>query len=748
MAATMFVGVPDATAQGNQVTETIIGRDSGRAWKSLRNGVEQGTAWRQPGFDDSGWADESMLYYLGREPGNHDFGTYFREEFEIDDVFQISQLELDIYYDDAVVLYLNGEEIYRTIRGNIADRPINAVFPVDTVPQFGGLEDIYIQVPAASNPCSPGCANGTATSPVDVSLLEEGTNVFAAITWTTPNSDIGFDLAIDVVRDLDAPLPNLVLLNEVVAANDTLEDEDGDTSDWFELHNPGADPVPLNGWTVSDNAGSWTFPNVTIAAGDYLTVFASDKDRAPTNGDPLHTSFKLSKEGDLLKLTNPDSIVTDEFGTMPRQIDDVAWGRVLDGDTVTYLASTTPGASNSGASTTLTPILRPFSNRLYNVGDPVELQIDAFDPDGDPLTYAFPNTIGLVVDASTGVITGTANSVGEFTANVVVSDGFNNSFQPVTFTIVEAPTSTTPFVLNEYNAVAADRELDAGSDPAFPLDIGNGGDWYEFVVTHDLLDLRGWTLQFWDRDRADEILDRAALLTFGTDPLLSAIPAGTIITISEDRPDDLSFDVANGDWTLNFQSNSTTPGAMFSVQENFNSTRDDQHVEIRDASGVLRSPIVGETEPWDAAGGGVSGGEVMNLCIDPVATSGINPVTDYADNGVASTYGAPNKCTLIDPNDPAGLATITFDQDLTALRATAREQGDVNCDGVTNVLDAVAVSEYVVTLRGAVNLCTDPRPNNEIRLAGTDVTRDGVINVLDAVAISQCVVGLPNQLCD
>ena len=44
--------------------------------------------------------------------------------------------------------------------------------------------------------------------------------------------------------------------------------------------------------------------------------------------------------------------------------------------------------------------------------------------------------------------------------------------------------------------------------------INSECDWYEFLVVEDLLDLRGWTIQLWDRDRTDDLLDRAASLTF------------------------------------------------------------------------------------------------------------------------------------------------------------------------------------------------------------------------------------------
>lgn len=70
-----------------------------------------------------------------------------------------------------------------------------------------------------------------------------------------------------------------VVINEVQSSNDaTCIDENGESSDWIELYNNGAEAVDLSGWGLSDNTSKlfkWTFPEgTTIAAGGYLRVFA------------------------------------------------------------------------------------------------------------------------------------------------------------------------------------------------------------------------------------------------------------------------------------------------------------------------------------------------------------------------------------------------------------------------------------------------------------------------------------------
>ncbi|HNQ87676.1 MAG TPA: CotH kinase family protein [Verrucomicrobiota bacterium] len=106
-------------------------------------------------------------------------------------------------------------------------------------------------------------------------------------------------------------------ISEFLAINDGgLEDEDGAHPDWIEVHNPGMVPVDLGGWHLTDDARvllKWTFPATNLAAGGYMVVFASGKDRA-TPGRPLHTNFKLDGAGEYLALVAPGGApVVSEF---------------------------------------------------------------------------------------------------------------------------------------------------------------------------------------------------------------------------------------------------------------------------------------------------------------------------------------------------------------------------------------------------------------------------------------------------
>ena len=74
-----------------------------------------------------------------------------------------------------------------------------------------------------------------------------------------------------------------IVINEVMASNSTvLTDEDGDYPDWIELYNSGVEDININNWGISDsknNPFKWGFPDVTLTPGQFLVIFASDKDR-------------------------------------------------------------------------------------------------------------------------------------------------------------------------------------------------------------------------------------------------------------------------------------------------------------------------------------------------------------------------------------------------------------------------------------------------------------------------------------
>lgn len=145
-------------------------------------------------------------------------------------------------------------------------------------------------------------------------------------------------------------LQGQVSISEFMAANSkTLADQDGDFSDWIELHNDSNASVNLQGWSLTDSATAltkWRFPSQVLAPNAYLVVFASGKNRASA-GAQLHASFSLDASGDYLALVKPDgvSIATEFAPAFPPQREDVSYGSYQ--GALYYFTQPTPSAANT-----------------------------------------------------------------------------------------------------------------------------------------------------------------------------------------------------------------------------------------------------------------------------------------------------------------------------------------------------------------------------------------------------------------
>ena len=147
-----------------------------------------------------------------------------------------------------------------------------------------------------------------------------------------------------------------LVISEFMAINDSnLPDPEDPTKfwDWIEIYNPSDVSVNLNGWylkyqAVGGSLKEWQFPSVELDPGEFLVVFASEKDRRdPTK--PLHTNFKLRGEGGYLGLlTNDGFTVSHEYAPQyPEQLGDISYGLpqnattlVATGATGSYLVPT------------------------------------------------------------------------------------------------------------------------------------------------------------------------------------------------------------------------------------------------------------------------------------------------------------------------------------------------------------------------------------------------------------------------
>lgn len=142
------------------------------------------------------------------------------------------------------------------------------------------------------------------------------------------------------------------VISEFAADNGgVIEDENGDSSDWIEIYNGKSTASNLAGWTLTDTSGTpgtWVFPNVSIPAYGYLTVFASSKNRNLA-GYPLHTDFSLSKTGGYLALVTPGGVLASTFN-YGQQVEEATYGLLASAGSFIYgyLETPTPGSRNTG----------------------------------------------------------------------------------------------------------------------------------------------------------------------------------------------------------------------------------------------------------------------------------------------------------------------------------------------------------------------------------------------------------------
>jgi hypothetical protein len=119
-----------------------------------------------------------------------------------------------------------------------------------------------------------------------------------------------------------------------------LYDEDGDSSDWIELFNPGPNTQDLGGYFLTNDPAEqtrWEIPSPTVLpVGGTVLIFASGKDRRVGE---LHTNFRLGRSaGGYLALVNPDGqVATQEYADYPEQFENFSYGLAQTGTSSTEI---------------------------------------------------------------------------------------------------------------------------------------------------------------------------------------------------------------------------------------------------------------------------------------------------------------------------------------------------------------------------------------------------------------------------
>ncbi|NBR45768.1 MAG: hypothetical protein EBT68_01340, partial [Verrucomicrobia bacterium] len=229
-----------------------------------------------------------------------------------------------------------------------------------------------------------------------------------------------------------------------------------------------------------------------------------------------------------------------------------------------------------------------------------------------------------------------------------------------TFRLMVFP-SSSPVIVNEYNAVSSGNVLDTskqsgrpGTDSRLGVVAGNGGNWLELAVVGNgaegsTVDMRGWSIEISDTGSAGSRVTDTLVLSQAT--YWAAVPAGTILTLTENNAVAGGFDTA-----LNADDHRTTGGWVWSNVWMGDTTlisgrtwadgvsvstlsQNQTQITLKNASGaVLQGPWGEGISP--AGDGLVTSKKVFALQANPAP--GMVPYDPAYVDSMQSTFGKPN----------------------------------------------------------------------------------------------------------
>ena len=242
-----------------------------------------------------------------------------------------------------------------------------------------------------------------------------------------PNSFLGASWSYTIDPNAN---PGSISINELIASNRSGRlDEDGEATDWIELHNFGTTPVNVMGWSLSDDPNEpskFILPDRSIAAGGYLLISASGKNRTHVGAGEIHTGFKLAASGEYLGLFTPElpRAVADELApAFPVQRNDHSYGRDNLG-TWRYYSTPTPGSPN-GNSTILGLLPPPHVNIPRGF---YRLAFDLHFASEDPLATIRYTTNGSEPTSTNGTVY--TNSIRVTSTRVIRAAAFRRGYLP------------------------------------------------------------------------------------------------------------------------------------------------------------------------------------------------------------------------------------------------------------------------------------------------------------------------------
>jgi len=319
----------------------------GDTWKYYDLGsMPPGGDWTSITFDDTSWlqgeaelgygdGDEKTIVSYGGNANDKFITTYFRKNFQIEggDIPDIGQLMGGINFDDGVVVYLNGTEVYR------ANMPAGIITYSTQASQQPSVENVFQSITINKNLLQAGVnvlavevhqANATSS---DVSFDFElyTTLIRDSVVYTSTDIEITetaeLYTTMEAVFEAVTPITGIVI-NEIGASSPGITDNFNEQEDWIELYNAGTTSVDITGFYFTDDRLQKTKYQIpksenndnVILPNSYKLLWADDD----IEQGSLHLSFKLSADGEevaIYQLVGKDTITIDEmsFPAQPAQ---------------------------------------------------------------------------------------------------------------------------------------------------------------------------------------------------------------------------------------------------------------------------------------------------------------------------------------------------------------------------------------------------------------------------------------------
>jgi VCBS repeat-containing protein len=346
--------------------------------------------------------------------------------------------------DTPVAVALNATDVdSSTLAFTVASQPENGVVSGDAPYLFYTPDANFFGADSFTFTVSDGTVSITETVSIDVRALNDAPVADAQRVATGEDVPLGIVLS---ARDVDSV--TLTFSRATEPANGTLSGEPPNLT-----YTPNTDFVGVDSFTFTASDG-------TLSSTETVSIAVN-----ATNDGPSAEAQSVSTSEDValaivLRASDIDSsaltfVVTAPpgNGTLTGEAPNLLYtpnAHFVGVDSLTFTANDGTLSSSSTVSIVVDPVndapvvVNPGTQQGF-VGVPAELTIAATDIEGDSLSYSAAGLpSGMVLNATTGVISGTFTAAGTFTVAVQVSDGFVATTESFAWTVGDKPVLANP----------------------------------------------------------------------------------------------------------------------------------------------------------------------------------------------------------------------------------------------------------------------------------------------------------------